>query len=50
MLKELNIEIQSGICEIDGIVAKIMIFKCKDSEIFALDKEVEEAQKCYFRS
>ena len=46
MLKELNIEIQSGICEIDGIVAKNYDFSnVKDSEIFALDKEVEEAQK-----
>ncbi|OQR40731.1 chorismate synthase, partial [Aliarcobacter cryaerophilus] len=46
MLKELNIEIQSGICEIDGIAAKNYDFtNVKDSEIFALDKEVEEAQK-----
>lgn len=46
MLKELDIEIQSGICEIDGIVAKTYDFSnVKDSEIFALDKEVEEAQK-----
>ena len=46
MLKELNIEIQSGICEIDGISAKNYDFtNVKDSEIFALDKEVEEAQK-----
>ena len=46
MLKELDIEIQSGICEIDGIVAKTYDFSTvKDSEIFALDKEVEEAQK-----
>ena len=46
MLKELNIEIQSGICEIDGISAKNYDFSnVKDSEIFALDKEVEEAQK-----
>ncbi len=46
MLKELNIEVQSGICEIDGIEAKNYDFtKVSDSEIFALDLEVEQAQK-----
>ncbi len=46
MLKELNIEVQSGICEIDGIEAKNYDFtKVSNSEIFALDLEVEQAQK-----
>jgi len=46
MLKELGIKIQSGICEIDGIKAENYDFsKVSESEIFALDKEVEEAQK-----
>lgn len=46
MLKELGIEVQSGICEIDGIEAKNYDFtKVSDSEIFALDLEVEQAQK-----
>lgn len=46
MLKELGIEVQSGICEIDGIEAKNYDFsKVSDSEIFALDFEVEQAQK-----
>ena len=46
MLKELDIKIQSGICEIAGIEAKNYDFsKAAVSEIFSLDKEVEEAQK-----
>ncbi len=46
MLKELDIKIQSGICEIDGISANEFDFSSvADSEIFALDKNVEEAQK-----
>ena len=46
MLKELDIKIQSGICEIAGIEAKNYDFsKVAASEIFSLDKEVEEAQK-----
>ena len=46
MLKELGIEVQSGICEIDGIEAKNYDFtKVSDSEIFALDLDVEQAQK-----
>ncbi|MFA9374166.1 MAG: chorismate synthase [Poseidonibacter sp.] len=46
MLQELGIEVQSGICEIDGIKANNFDFSSvKNSEIFALDKDVEEAQK-----
>lgn len=46
MLNELDIKIQSGICEIDGIKANNYdFFKVSESEIFALDKEVEQAQK-----
>jgi chorismate synthase len=46
MLNELDIKIQSGICEIDGIQATNYDFsKISESEIFALDKEVEQAQK-----
>ena len=46
MLKELDIEVDSGICEIDGIKGNEFDFEySKNSEIFALDKNVEEAQK-----
>lgn len=46
MLKELGIKVQSGICEIDGIEAKNYDFsKVSESEIFALDLEVEQTQK-----
>ena len=46
MLKELGIKVQSGICEIDGIKANNYDFtNVSESEIFALDKEVEAAQK-----
>ncbi len=46
LLKELNIDIKSGICEIDGIQASTFDFEnVSNSEIFALDKSVEEAQK-----
>ena len=46
MLNELDIKIQSGICEIDGIKANKYDFsKVSESEIFALDNEVEQAQK-----
>ncbi len=46
MLNELGITVQSGICEIDGIKANNYDFsKVSGSEIFALDKEVEQAQK-----
>ena len=46
MLNELDIKIQSGICEIDGIKANNYDFsKVSESEIFALDNEIEQAQK-----
>lgn len=46
MLNELGINIQSGICEIDGIKANNYDFsKVSESEIFALDKEMEQSQK-----
>lgn len=46
LLKELNIDIRSGICEINGIQASNFDFEnVKDSEIYALDKNVEEEQK-----
>jgi hypothetical protein len=46
MLNELGIKIQSGICEIDGIKANDYDFtKVSESEIFALDLSVEQAQK-----
>lgn len=46
LLKELNIEVKSGICEIDGIKAKNHDFSnVKDSEIYALDKNMEQEQK-----
>ena len=46
MLKEVNIEINSGISSIDGITCKNYDFKhALTSDIFALDKEVEEKQK-----
>jgi chorismate synthase len=46
MLNELGIKVQSGICEINGINANNYDFsKVSESEIFALDFEVEQAQK-----
>lgn len=46
LLNELNICVQSGIYAIDGIEAKEFDFShVKTSEIYALDKNVEEAQK-----
>ncbi|MFW2568398.1 chorismate synthase [Aliarcobacter butzleri] len=46
LLKELNIDIRSGICEINGIQASNFDFEnVKNSEIYALDKNVEEEQK-----
>ncbi len=46
MLNELNIEIQSGICEVDGIKGTKADFKfAKASEIFTLDKDKEDFQK-----
>jgi chorismate synthase len=46
MLNELGIKVQSGICEINGIKAVNYDFsKVSESEIFALDSTVEQAQK-----
>ena len=46
MLKELDIKVDSGICEIDGIKGNEFDYEySKTSEIFTLDKNVEEAQK-----
>lgn len=46
LLKELNIDVRSGICEINGIQASNFDFEnVKDSEIYALDKNIEEEQK-----
>ncbi|SKB63083.1 chorismate synthase [Malaciobacter marinus] len=46
LLKELNIEVKSGICEIDGIKAKNHDFSnVQNSEIYALDKNMEQEQK-----
>lgn len=46
MLREVGIEINSGICEIAGVEAKNFDFEyAKSSEIYALDKDVENAQK-----
>ncbi|MGA1933472.1 chorismate synthase [Arcobacter sp. YIC-464] len=46
MLKELGIKVQSGICEIDGVKAEELDFSnVSNSEIFALDKNVEQEQK-----
>jgi len=46
LLKELNVDVRSGICEINGIKAKSFDFEnVANSEIFALDKDIEEEQK-----
>ncbi|TLP36873.1 chorismate synthase [Arcobacter arenosus] len=46
MLNEINVQIQSGICEIDGIKGSSFDFEyAKTSEIFALDKSKEDFQK-----
>ena len=46
MLQKLNIDIFSGICEIDGIKAKRFDYEyAKSSIIYALDKDVEDSQK-----
>ena len=46
LLKELNIDVKSGICEINGIKAETYDFaNVSKSEIFALDPNVEEDQK-----
>ncbi|WP_320034720.1 chorismate synthase [Halarcobacter sp.] len=46
LLKELDIKVQSGICEIDGIKGSKTDFDfAKNSEIFSLDKDKEDFQK-----
>lgn len=46
MLQELGVEIESGICEIDGIKATNFDYEyAKESIIYTLDASVEEAQK-----
>ncbi len=46
LLKELNIEVKSGICEIAGIQADIQDFEySKTSSIYALDSNKENKQK-----
>ncbi len=46
MLRQLGIEVLSGISEVDGIAAKSFDYEhARESMIFALDKEAEEAQK-----
>ncbi len=46
MLKELNIKVQSGIFEVGGISGEKFDFEhAKQSEIFALDKDIEAKQK-----
>ena len=46
ILKEIGVKIISGISEIDGIKSKIYDFRyAKNSEIYSLDKNVEDQQK-----
>ncbi len=46
VLQELDIEVQSGICEVGGIKSNDLDFNyAKTSEIFALDKNMENKQK-----
>ena len=46
MIREVGVEVQSGICSIGDIDAQAFDFEyAKSSEIFALDKTQEEAQK-----
>jgi len=46
MLAKLNIEVLSGISEVDGIKSEVYDYKsAKESIIYALDKNKEEAQK-----
>ncbi len=46
MIKQLGIKVESGICEVGGIKGEVYNFEvAKTSEIFALDKTVEEKQK-----
>jgi len=46
MLKELGIQIQSGLCEVDGIKGAVQDFEhAKTSKLYALDPAVEAAQE-----
>jgi len=46
MLLELGIDVKSGICEVAGIKSEVFDYSsAKSSIIYALDKNVEEAQK-----
>jgi chorismate synthase len=46
MLKELGVEIQSGLCEVDGIKGKVQDFAhARGSKLYALDPAVEAAQE-----
>ncbi len=46
LLRELDIEVKSGVVAVDGILAKDVDFDyAKSSEIYAVDKSVEDAQK-----
>ncbi len=46
MLKEIGIEIQSGLCEVDGIRAETIDFNhAKRSKLYALDPSKERAQE-----
>ena len=46
ILKELDIKVESGICEVGGIKSEDLDFDyAKESEIFALDKAKEQMQK-----
>ena len=46
MLKELGIEIQAGLCEVDGIKGEIQDFAhARTSKLYALDPALEKAQE-----
>jgi len=46
MLKELGVEIQSGLCEVDGIKGTVQDFAhARTSKLYALDPAVEAAQE-----
>ena len=46
MLKELGVEIASGVCEVDGISSKIHDFQyAKSSKMMALDPDIEPLQE-----
>jgi len=46
MLMEMGIEVKSGICEVAGIKSEVYDYEnAKNSIIYALDKNIEEAQK-----